>query len=78
MRSQPVTATSTSTPPFLLRYHRCPVILPAGTKLVVKSALPGARGVYPAGSLGVIVTPPDDPTHSYRVRMPDGHELAGR
>ena len=51
------------------------MILPAGTKIVTLSPIAGTRDVHPAGSLGVVVTPPADSTHSYRVRMPGGHEV---
>jgi predicted nucleotidyltransferase len=57
-----------------------PLILPVGTQVVIAAEVPGAdgAGVYPAGSVGVIVKAPVDHEHSYRVRFPDGGEAALR
>ncbi len=52
------------------------MILPAGTKVVMRAALAprDAAAAQPAGAVGVIVKSPVDATHSYRVRFVDGTE----
>ena len=51
------------------------MILPTGTKVVLKAPLAGAaQHVYPPGTLGVIVETPVDASHSYRLRLVDGFE----
>lgn len=48
------------------------LILPVGTHIVSRIAL----GEHPAGAVGVIVRSPEDGSHRYRVRLPDGAEYA--
>ena len=51
------------------------MILPIGTKVVLKSPLAGAaQQVYPAGTLALVVEMPVDASHSYRLRLADGFE----
>ena len=52
------------------------MIVPVGTRVVLRVDLPGAARVYPAGTVAVIAQAPLDDTHAYRVRMTDGHETA--
>lgn len=56
------------------------LIIPTGTQVVSRVELRDAAGsvVCPVGAAGVIVRSPDDATHSYRVRLPDGHEVSLR
>ncbi|HET7584991.1 MAG TPA: nucleotidyltransferase domain-containing protein [Gemmatimonadaceae bacterium] len=56
------------------------LILPAGTQVVSRVEVRDAGGVLvvPLGAAGVIVRAPDDATHSYRVRLPDGREVSLR
>lgn len=53
-----------------------PPILPAGTQVVTHTAITAHNGdvAFAAGVVGVIVRPPVDPTHAYRVRFMDGTE----
>src|SRR3982750_1866772 len=55
-----------------------PPILPAGTKVVARSAVTGPHNepLHPAGSVAVIIASPLDPTHTYRVRFTDGGEAS--
>jgi predicted nucleotidyltransferase len=52
------------------------MILPVGTKVVVREALSprGAAAAQPAGAVAVIVKSPLDHNYAYRVRFPDGSE----
>jgi hypothetical protein len=56
------------------------LILPVGTQVVSRIELRDARGTVlcPAGAVGEIILAPLDGTHSYRVRLPDGREVALR
>jgi hypothetical protein len=56
------------------------LIIPTGTQVVSRVELRDAAGavVCPVGAAGVIVRAPDDATHSYRVRLPDGREVSLR
>jgi len=58
-----------------LRPH---LILPVGTHVVSRVELRDSRGTVlcPAGAVGTIVKAPVDGTHAYRVRLPDGREVA--
>ena len=47
-----------------------PPILPVGTSIITRLALPK----QPSGAVAVIVRSPVDPDHAYRVRFPDGSE----
>lgn len=57
-----------------------PLIIPTGTQVVSRVEVRDATGsvVCPIGAAGVIVRAPDDATHSYRVRLPDGREVSLR
>lgn len=52
------------------------LIFPAGTQVVTLRNVVGQNGrtLHPRGSVGVVVSAPRDPQHSYRVRFPDGFE----
>jgi len=50
------------------------LLLPAGTQVVTRVPVGGARDVIPAGSVAIVVEAPTDAAHSYRVRFPDGFE----
>ena len=54
------------------------LVIPTGTQVVSHVGLRDAAGtiVVPAGATGVIVRAPEDATHSYRVRLADGREVA--
>ncbi len=54
------------------------LIIPTGTQVVSRVELKDAAGavICPAGAAGVVVRAPDDATHSYRVRLPDGREVS--
>ncbi|MBA3531610.1 MAG: nucleotidyltransferase domain-containing protein [Ardenticatenales bacterium] len=54
--------------------------IPVGTQVVTRVELPRAPGeaARPSGSVGVVVHAPTDESHSYRVRFPDGEEMAVR
>jgi len=56
--------------------HRFPV----GTQVVSRAGLPATpeRPSVPAGTTGVVMRAPNDGTHSYRVRFPDGFEASFR
>lgn len=56
------------------------LIIPTGTQVVSRVEVRDAAGtvVCPVGAAGVIVRAPDDATHSYRVRLPDGREVSLR
>ncbi len=53
-------------------------ILPVGTRVVTRTALQRPHGgeLLPAGAIGVVVKAPIDPLHAYRVKFPDGLEVA--
>jgi predicted nucleotidyltransferase len=57
-----------------------PLILPVGTQVVTRVAVPGStvEPERPAGAVGVVIQAPADDSHSYRVRFPDGGEAALR
>lgn len=63
-----------------MTFPQTPLILSVGTQVVISTEVAGAdgAGVYPAGSVGVIIKAPVDNEHSYRVRFPDGGEAALR
>ncbi|HKH45876.1 MAG TPA: nucleotidyltransferase domain-containing protein [Thermoanaerobaculia bacterium] len=54
------------------------LILPIGTQVVSRVELRDSRGnvICPAGAVGEVIQAPLDGTHSYRVRLPDGREVA--
>jgi predicted nucleotidyltransferase len=52
------------------------MIVPLGTRIVLRVPVVGARAGYPAGAVAVIVEAPTDASHAYRVRLPDGYETA--
>jgi predicted nucleotidyltransferase len=56
------------------------LILPVGTQVVTRAEIRRGRTgpSRPAGSVGVITKPPDDGSHSYLVRFPDGGVAALR
>ena len=56
------------------------LIIPTGTQVVSRVEVRDAAGVIvcPLGAAGVIVKAPEDATHSYRVRLPDGREVSLR
>jgi len=56
------------------------LILSVGTQVVTRAEIAGAAGepAYPRGTVGVVVQSPVDASHSYRVRLPDGNEVALR
>jgi uncharacterized protein len=56
------------------------LILPTGTRVVTRREIRTATGelVCPMGAMGIIVKAPADSTHSYRVRLPSGAEVALR
>jgi hypothetical protein len=56
------------------------LILPVGTQVVSRIELRDSRGTVlcPAGAVGEIIQAPLDGTHAYRIRLPDGREVALR
>lgn len=56
------------------------LILPVGTQVVSRIELRDSRGTVlcPAGAVGEIIQAPLDGTHAYRLRLPDGREVALR
>jgi predicted nucleotidyltransferase len=56
------------------------LILPSGTQVVTRVEIKDANGVVicPRGAVGEIIKAPDDGTHSYHVRFPNGFEAALR
>ncbi|HEY4329771.1 MAG TPA: nucleotidyltransferase domain-containing protein [Phycisphaerae bacterium] len=57
------------------------VILPIGTQVVSRveirpAGVPSDRPLHPPGVVGIVTSVPVDPMHSYRVRFPDGYEMA--
>ncbi|MBF6613957.1 MAG: nucleotidyltransferase domain-containing protein [Chloroflexi bacterium] len=54
------------------------LILPVGTRVVTRREVRTAAGdlVCPAGAMGVVAKAPSDTTHSYRVRLPSGADVA--
>jgi len=56
------------------------LIIPAGTQVVSRVELRDTAGevTCPVGAAGVVVRAPEDATHSYRVRLPDGREVSLR
>lgn len=56
------------------------LILPVGTQVVSRIELRDSRGTIlcPAGAVGEIIQAPLDGTHAYRIRLPDGREVALR
>mgnify|MGYP002780601178 FL=1 len=52
------------------------LIVPAGTEVVARIAVRaiGATHVLPQGAVGIVVQPPIDQSHAYRVRFVDGTE----
>ena len=56
------------------------LILPVGTQVVTRIEKRDRAGTLlcPAGAVGEVIQAPLDGTHSYRVRFPDGRELAFR
>jgi predicted nucleotidyltransferase len=59
---------------------RSHLILPVGTQVVTRVAIPGHTGdpERPAGAVGMVIQAPSDNLHSYRIRFPDGTEAALR
>ena len=55
---------------------KMPFILPEGCQVVVLRPVSGQGGrtVHPRGAVGIVVKSPNDRSHSYRVRFPDGME----
>ncbi len=53
-------------------------VLPIGTQVVTRSELKGPKGgrIRSAGSVGLVVEPPADDSHPYRIRFPDGEEVS--
>ena len=51
-------------------------ILPEGCQVVVLREVTGqgARVVHPRGAVAIVIKSPEDRSHSYRVRFPDGME----
>ncbi|HIK12413.1 MAG TPA: nucleotidyltransferase domain-containing protein [Oscillatoriaceae cyanobacterium M33_DOE_052] len=56
------------------------LILPPGTQVVTRVAIPGGKNTAGTiqGAVGIIVEAPIDNTHAYRVRFPDGGEASLR
>lgn len=56
------------------------LIIPTGTQVVTLIEVRGVGGghVCPRGAVGAITAAPQDNSHSYRVRFPDGNEAALR
>jgi len=56
------------------------LIIPTGTQVVVRREVISGAGVpvAPVGAVGVVTRSPSDATHAYRVRLPDGREVALR
>ena len=56
------------------------LIIPTGTQVVSRVEVRDAAGavIVPLGATGVVVRAPDDATHAYRVRLPDGREVSLR
>lgn len=52
------------------------MLLQQGTRVVLRVAVPGARGVRPVGSVAEIANVPVDAEHAYRIRFHDGDEAA--
>lgn len=54
------------------------LVIPAGTQVVCRSEVRDSAGTIScaAGAIGVVVRAPADGTHSYRVKLPDGREIA--
>jgi len=54
------------------------LILPAGTQIVSRIELKSPNGelLIPRGAVGEVLKPPDDGTHSYRIRFINGVEAA--
>ncbi|MGE0144207.1 MAG: nucleotidyltransferase domain-containing protein [Planctomycetota bacterium] len=50
------------------------MLVPIGTRVVLRVPVTGTRAVYSSGAVAVIVDVPRDATHAYRVRLPDGYE----
>jgi hypothetical protein len=50
------------------------VILPLGTRAVLRVPIAGTRSAYPVGAVETIWQSPADMTHAYRVRLPGGFE----
>ncbi|HEX9935892.1 MAG TPA: nucleotidyltransferase domain-containing protein [Longimicrobium sp.] len=56
------------------------LIIPTGTQVVLRRGVSTGAGVpiAPVGAVGVVTASPSDATHAYRVRLPDGREVALR
>jgi len=56
------------------------LIIPTGTQVVLRRGVATGAGAVlaPAGAVGVVTASPADATHAYRVRLPDGREVALR
>ncbi len=52
------------------------MLLQKGTRIVLRTAVPAATGVFPPGTVAEIVAAAVDPEHAYRVRFLNGHEAA--
>ena len=56
------------------------LIIPTGTQVVSRAEVRDATGavVCPLGAAGAIIRSPEDDSHAYRVRLPDGREVSLR
>lgn len=56
------------------------LILPLGTHVTLRHPATTGSGalIAPAGAVGHVVRAPDDASHAYRIRMPDGAEVSMR
>jgi hypothetical protein len=63
------------TPPMPTSPH---FILPPGTQIVSRVAVRSPEGLvlHPAGAVGIIISSPLDPQHSYRVKFPNAPEAS--
>ena len=61
------------------RVHNSPnLIYSVGTQVVTRKPVQSSSGrvLHPSGAVGVVVRSPQDRSHTYRVRFPDGFEAA--
>jgi predicted nucleotidyltransferase len=54
------------------------LIVPLGTQIVLRTAVQVSDTEFPQGSVAEIVRAPNDSSHSYRARLPDGSEFSLR
>ena len=50
------------------------MVLQKGTRIVLRTEVPAAAGVFPAGTVAEVVLVQEDPPDSFRVRFVNGHE----